>query len=219
MAGTLATTLGNIGTANLIAGGIGAAVPLIGGLFGDGVQLPTANVVPFRDRSSLESALISSAFDPAEQNRLFQLSAQNLQDQIGRNLFRRGLGQSSIGAQIQNAALSDLQNKFIQNEVQRRAQALGLITQRDVAEANVALANERNRLGIEGQNVGRQLAAQQGLFGGIGNLAGNIGGLIALNGLPSFGGGGGTDIPLDAFANIQGEQIPPAAFLGIPGAA
>jgi len=179
----MAGTFSNLLQANLVGAGIGAGIPLLAGLFGGGVTTPTVGRVGLPERGGLERGIISSAFDPGERSRINKLALGNLNEILSRNVGRRGLGASSLGQGIVSGGLADLQNQFRQSEVQNQLAAFQAINQRDQLRANIELRNIANQFGAEKLGFGAQLGAQQGLFGGLGQLGGSLGSLLAFQSL------------------------------------
>lgn len=175
----LSGTLGNLAMANMVGGLIGGGIPLIAGLFGGGASTPSFNPVNIPDRSGLYGAITRNIMNPAAQNRLFQRSADVVSEQINRNLARRGMQNSSIGLSQLRTGLESLADRFSAQQMEQQLALADRIRAQDEFEARTALANAQGIFGADRFGFQTGANARSNMMGGLGQLGGQLGGLLA----------------------------------------
>ena len=100
---------------------------------------------------SAGNQLYQTSLDP--QNALFQQTQQQLGDQVNAGQAQRGLGNSPVGGQEYNNAMSNFDINWQNQQLQRQSTGLQGMTQAS------------NAGGSQGQLAGANLAAQSGAYG------------------------------------------------------
>lgn len=119
------------------------------------------------DRSKYIDQILNAGFNP--QADIYKQASDVVADRISREMGRQGLGGSSIASSSMSNALADLANKYLENELQRKTQALNTATTYDLNRANFqrglddAMYNA-NMAGYQDRTA-RQASAVQGLAG------------------------------------------------------
>jgi hypothetical protein len=174
--------LENLLTAQLVSSGVGAAVPLIGGLFGPSQRTPSWNTVPVPNFES-QIAGLNASLDPTKRDRIFSLASDRVSEQMARQLARQGMGGSSAGMSATGSALAELNDKFIQNEIQNRIAVAQQVANMKNIAARVALANSQGQYGADQYGFQTGMNARSGFLGGLGKTAGALAGLYMMQGM------------------------------------
>ncbi len=127
-------------------------------------RLDTSNVP---DRSAYIDQYLKGAFDP--NSRLYQLAIQQANAQVNAELARRGI-MGSAGEQLRSGNLTDLANKFLENEMARRGQALQVVGQMDRGQMDMSrLRNEQGwaELGLQEQRQRDMIRNASGAIGSV----------------------------------------------------
>jgi hypothetical protein len=144
------------------------AAPIVAGAFNKRPRYPGyQGRVPVYtpEEEAYYNQFLESSFSP--QSDIYRLAQESAIDMTNRNMARRGLGASSLAMQQDRTIMSDLANKFLQDELNRRAMGMKAI---------------QGRIGLETGQAGKQYSADMGRYqdqvgrgtsfvGGIGDAA------------------------------------------------
>lgn len=153
-----------------------AAIPAVVSATRKRPEAPQFYQVPLKlpEIQPYQQKILDTAFDP--QSETYKLASDVLADKIMRSTAQRGLAGSSMAAQLERTAMSDLANKFIENELNRRISALNTVHDQRMREATGSMQMGRARYGAEMDRYRDQLGSEQDLISGIGSAIGAIGG-------------------------------------------
>lgn len=177
----MALSLADLATAQFASGAIGAAVPMVAGLFGPDQRSPSFNAAPVPNFER-EIGSIRASLDPSARDRIYQLAGDRVSSNMARNMARSGFAGTSAGFSAQGNALAELNNRFVQGEIQNRMNAAQQIANMRNIASRVALANAQGQFGADKLGFQTGLAAQQGFLGGLGKTAGSLAGLAMMGG-------------------------------------
>jgi len=126
---------------------------------------PSGGQLP--DRSGYLDEILQEGFSP--QTELYEQATDVISDKIARQMGRRGLGSSSFASSAQSAALSDLANKYLENELKRKMDAVNTVTGYDMNKQRLAQnaydAAYQAQMGDYKDQMDRQAAVTQGVAG------------------------------------------------------
>lgn len=129
--------------------------------------------VDLPDRSQYFNELMNMGFDPQKEN--YRASADVASEQVNRALARQGLAGSSVGGQVQAAALSKLAQDYENERMQRASSALNQLTSYDLQQAglNQGASDAAYNRALEEYKIkmGGISSGIQGISAGIGTAA------------------------------------------------
>lgn len=125
---------------------------------------PTAQLA---DRSQYIDQILNAGFNPNAD--IYKQASNVVADRVSREMGRQGLGGSSFASGAMSSALTDLANKYLENELQRKTQALSTATNYDMNQANFQRGLDESMYNAQmagyQDRMQRQNAATQGMAG------------------------------------------------------
>lgn len=168
--------------------GAASAVAMAAPMFLDAVTPPVDQATPMADtkinqRPEYQNRILEGGFNP--QSELYRLAGDRQAAQINRQMALRGMANSGTAIGAQNQAMTDLNNRFLENEQQRRIAAYNTVMAPEYQQANLNQNSERHRADQRWAQYGVDSKARSDKIQGFGNMMGSMAG-----GMGGMGGGG-----------------------------
>ena len=147
-----------------------AAAPYVIAAMQDKPKAPSAPALrnPV-NRDAQVNDLLGSAYDP--NNAVWQRASAMASEQVNRALAHQGLAGSSIGGQLHSMTQSDLAAKWLQDQVQRKSQALNAVSGYDNGQVGGYNSNANAAYNFEMDAYNRAMGANAAQVQNISGLA------------------------------------------------
>lgn len=146
------------------------ALPYILGAMQDKPDAPRGPApVMATDRSDYIDQILRAGFDP--QTDLYNQASSQVADTLERQMARRGIAGGTIGGGVTRNALTDLANKYMENELARKQKALAMTIDYDFRRSDQANQANTAAYNYANQSYQDQMARQAGATAGISGMA------------------------------------------------
>jgi len=182
-----------------------ALAPVIGGALTGRPDAPEFQMQDLGQREYIDEMLRMAA-DP--QSEVQQLARDQAMGGLDRRAARSGLAGSSLANQTYSMQSADMANKFLENELSRRRQAMGAFNQYKQAEMGLGSKMYDSQM----NQYKADLASKQGLIKGIGAAASAGAGMYS-EGLQRDA----MNNMADSYRTMYSPRLPQEATYGPPG--